>query len=132
MKVLATEEYGLRAMIELAQRYGQDTVPLSVIAKSQGISLENLEQVIPNLRKAGLVQSKRGAYGGYRLARSPDKITVNQILKAVGGALLSISCVNDDAQQICEHIKDCSARTVWLTINAQVSKALSNISLADL
>ena len=132
MRVLAKEEYGLRTMIELAERYGQDAIPLSVIAKSQGISLDNLEQVVPNLREAGLVQSKRGAYGGYRLAQSPDKITVDQVLKALGGSLLSVSCVSDNAQQDCERGEDCSARTVWVTIHAQVSKALSSISLADL
>ena len=132
MKVSAKEQYGLRAMIELAGRYGQGAVSLSIVAKSQGISLDYLEQIVPDLRDAGLVHSKRGAHGGYRLARSPDEITVDQILTALDGTILPIRCVSEEEHTPCERSADCGARTVWETLHARVSEALSGMTLADL
>ena len=85
MKVSAKEQYGLRAMIELAERYGQGAISLSAVAESQGISMDYLEQMVPDLLEAGLVLSKRGAYGGYRLARSAGRDLGGSDPRGVGG-----------------------------------------------
>ena len=75
MRISAKEQNGLRAMVELADRYGEGPVPLGTVAVAQGLSLDYLEQVIPTLREAGLLHSTRGARGGYELARPPARLS---------------------------------------------------------
>lgn len=132
MKVSAKEQYGLRAMAELAARYGLGPVPLSEIAQAQDISLDYLEQVIPDLRSAGLLCSTRGAKGGYELARTPDQITVGDVLRALEGDILPVRCVADECQEACARTDECSARTVWQTIHDQVQDTLDGMRLSDL
>ena len=132
MKVTAKEQYGLRAMAELAGRYGQGPVPLSEVSKAQGISLDYLEQIIPALREAGLVSSTRGARGGYELERTPDEITVGDILRALDGDILPVRCVSDDCREPCSRTDECGARTVWQAVHEQVSRTLDSMRLADL
>jgi len=132
MKVTAKEQYGLRAMVELAGRYGDGPVPLSAVAKAQGVSLDYLEQVVPSLRDAGLLHSTRGAKGGYQLARAPDEITVGQVLQALDGDILPVRCVSQEREQACTRSPTCGARTVWQTVHARVLEALDGMTLADL
>jgi Rrf2 family protein len=131
MKISAKEQYGLRAMAELAARYGQGPVPLSEVADAQGMSRDYLEQIVPALRKAGLLKSTRGAHGGYQLARVPESITVGQVLKALDGDLLPMRCVSEKAEA-CDRSSICAARTVWTKVHARVSETLSEMTLADL
>jgi Rrf2 family cysteine metabolism transcriptional repressor len=132
VKVSAKEQYGLRAMAELAQQYGAGPIPLSDIAQAQGMSLDYLEQVIPALRDAGLLNSTRGAKGGYELARSPDQITVGEVLRALSGEILPVRCVEDDCTEPCHRTTECGARTVWQTIHDQLLDTLDSMRLADL
>jgi Rrf2 family cysteine metabolism transcriptional repressor len=132
VKVSAKEQYGLRAMAELAKQYGAGPVPLSDIAEAQGMSLDYLEQVIPALRDAGLLNSTRGPKGGYELARSPDQVTVGDILRALSGEILPIRCVDDDCTEPCHRTSECVARTVWQTIHDQLLDTLEGMRLADL
>ena len=80
MKLSTKGRYSVTALYELAQHYGKGIVPLKSIALSQGLSENYLEQLMGTLRKAGLVTSTRGAQGGYELARSPEKITICDII----------------------------------------------------
>lgn len=132
MKVSAKEEYGLRAIAELAGRYGSGPVSLAEVAQSQDISLEHLEQIIPALRHAGLVVSTRGARGGYALALSPDQITVGDVLRALDGDILPMQCVQHDQTRPCTRIGTCAARAVWQTVHRRVQEALDGMTLADL
>jgi Rrf2 family protein len=132
MKVSAKEQYGLRAMAELAKAYGQGPVPLSEIAHTQGVSLYYLEQVVPVLRDAGLLNSTRGAKGGYELTRPPDQITVGEVLRALDGAILPVRCIDEDCEEPCDRTDDCAARTVWQTIHQQLRRTLDGMVLADL
>ena len=131
MKISAKEQHGLRAMAELAARYGQGPVPLSDVADAQGISRDYLEQIVPALRRAGLVQSTRGAHGGYELVRAPESITVGQVLEALDGELLPLRCVSEHAAG-CDRSSMCAARTVWTKVHARVSETLNEMTLADL
>lgn len=131
MKVSAKEQYGLRAMAELAQQYGAGPVPLSDIAQAQGMSLDYLEQIVPALRDAGLLSSTRGAKGGYELTRPPDQITVGEILRALSGKILPVGCVDEECEP-CERTSECGARTVWQTIHDQLLGTLDSMRLADL
>lgn len=132
MKVTAKEQHGLRAMAKLAGRYGEGPVPLSEIARAQGVSLDYLEQVVPALRDAGLIDSTRGARGGYELSRSPAAITVGEVLRALDGELLPIRCVQEGNAAPCDQSSTCSARTVWETVHNRLLDALDGMTLADL
>jgi Rrf2 family cysteine metabolism transcriptional repressor len=132
MKISAKEQYGLRAMVELAGRYGEGPIPLSNVSEVQGISLDYLEQVVPSLRDAGLVHSTRGAKGGYELAREPNKITIGQVLRALDGEILPLQCLTEQEQQACERSDTCGARAVWEVVHTRVLDAMDGMTLADL
>ena len=132
MKVTAKEQYGLRAMAELTKTYGRGPVPLSEVAQAQEISLDYLEQVIPDLRDAGLLTSTRGAKGGYELARPPEEITIGDVLRALDGDILPVQCVGDECKEPCKRTNDCGARTVWQLVHDQIQHTLNNMRLADL
>jgi Rrf2 family cysteine metabolism transcriptional repressor len=132
VKVSAKEQYGLRAMAELARQYGAGPIPLSEVAQSQDISLDYLEQVVPTLRDAGLLNSTRGTKGGYELARPPDQITIGEVLRALDGEILPVRCVGDECKDACARTNECGARTVWQTIHDQLLSTLDNMMLADL
>jgi Rrf2 family protein len=132
MKISAKEQYGLRAVAELAARHGDGPVPLNEVAQAQGISLAYLEQIVPALRSAGLVVSKRGAKGGYELALSPDRVTVGDVLRALGGGILPILCVRHEDVRPCERGDICAARTVWQNVHDRLVETLDQMTLADL
>jgi Rrf2 family protein len=131
MKISSKEQYGLRAMAELAARYGQGPVPLAEVAEAQGLSRDYLEQIVPALREAGLVQSTRGAHGGYQLARAPETMTVGQVLRALEGEIFPLPCVSEDLKE-CDRSHMCTARAVWTKVHARVSETLDEMTMADL
>ena len=88
MRVSTKELYGLRAMGEFARHFGQGPLSLAEVARSQGISQPYLEQIAIELRRAGLLHSKRGAQGGYYLARPPEATTAADVIRALDGAVL--------------------------------------------
>ncbi|MBN1934682.1 MAG: Rrf2 family transcriptional regulator [Anaerolineae bacterium] len=132
MKVSAKEQYGLRAIAELAERYGQGPISLNDVAQAQGISLAYLEQVICDLRDAELVTSTRGAHGGYELARPPREITIGAVLRALEGDILPVQCVRHEDAQPCARGEMCAARTVWEQVHRRVVDVLDRMTLADL
>ena len=134
MKFTAREQYGLRAMVELARRYGDGPVSLSEVARIQGLSQGYLEQVAGGLRRAGLLISRRGAAGGYILAREPDAITVGDVIRVLEGEIVPMTCVasEDICAPPCTRKGQCVTRNVWLTVRMQLEKTLDNTTLADL
>jgi len=127
----AKEQYGLRAMAELAARYGEGPIALSEVAESQDISLDTLEQIVAPLRRAGLLESTRGANGGYQLARPPAQITVGDVLRALEGALVPIPCLAGDAASQCARAGQCSTRPVWALVRDRLVETLDHTTLAD-
>src|SRR3982751_7139773 len=89
-------EYGIRILVELAGRTDENPVPLAEIAEANGLPLASLEHLVARLRKAGLVESRRGARGGYLLARSADEITMAEVVEALEGAIAPIECITED------------------------------------
>jgi Rrf2 family cysteine metabolism transcriptional repressor len=134
VKFTAREQYGLRAMVEMAHRYGDGPVSLSEIARTQRISQGYLEQVAAALRRAGLLISRRGAAGGYTLARQPDAITVGDVIRVLEGEIVPMTCVTDkDAcAPPCTREGQCATRDVWLTVRRQLEKTLDSTTLAEL
>jgi Rrf2 family protein len=132
VRVTAKEQYGLRAMVELARYPGDQPVSLGQVAEAQGIALASLEQIMADLRSAGLVESKRGAYGGYRLARPPRQITAGDVFRAMEGSIVPIQCVTEAPCDPCAREATCAARTVWEQVHDRLVDTLDSITLAEL
>ena len=134
MRFTAREQYGLRAMVELARRYGDGPVSLGEVARVQGISQGYLEQVTATLRRAGLLISRRGATGGYALAHAPEAITVGDVIRVLEGEIVPMTCVanEDTCAPPCTREGQCATRDVWLTVRMQLEKTLDSTTLADL
>jgi Rrf2 family transcriptional regulator, cysteine metabolism repressor len=133
MKVSTRGEYGVRAMVALAHHYGDRPVALTVIARDSHVPAPYLEQLIAPLRRAGLVESKRGAHGGYQLARAPESIRIGEIYRVMEGPVAPMECVSEDeSDQTCPLIPNCETRPVWLRVRDSIAGALDSMTLADL
>jgi len=133
MKVSSRGEYGVRAMVSLAKSYGQGPMSITAMAKDSSVPYAYLEQLIVPLRRAGLVESKRGAQGGYRLARSPELVRVGEVYRVMEGPVAPMDCVSEDpAEQTCPLIDGCQTRPVWIKVRDSIVDALDSMTLADL
>ena len=99
MKFSKKSEYGLRALLELCETYGGRVLQRHEIAERQNIPVEFLEQILLALKRAGLLASRRGIRGGYSLIKSPEEITLGQVIRILDGPLAPISCVSKTAYQ---------------------------------
>lgn len=134
MNITTRGQYGVKAMFELAMRYGEGPIPLRQVAQQQNLPEHYLEQLMGPLRKAELVRSVRGAQGGYMLGRDPSEITVGEILRVLEGPLLPVDCAGDDpeAYAYCPSGESCTIRGVWVKIRDAVNETIDSITLADL
>ncbi|MCD4779749.1 MAG: Rrf2 family transcriptional regulator [Candidatus Omnitrophica bacterium] len=130
MKLSTKGRYGSRLMLDLARHQARGPVLLRDIAGRQSISEKYLWQLIPPLKRAGLVNSTRGAHGGYRLARQPKEITLYDIIVELEGPLNLVDCVDQPDQ--CEQFDLCVTREVWHELARVMKEKLQNITLADL
>ncbi|HAA37444.1 MAG TPA: AsnC family transcriptional regulator [Firmicutes bacterium] len=131
MKVSAKGEYGVRAMAILALEFHEGPLPLRVIAERENISLQFLEQIFLPLRRAGLIESVRGAKGGYLLAKSPDQIRVGDILRVLEGPIAPVECVGKGSGKVCDRSDACLTRGIWERLRDSMSEVLNDITLAD-
>ncbi|NMB43427.1 MAG: RrF2 family transcriptional regulator [Clostridiales bacterium] len=129
MRVSTKGRYGLRAIIDLILNSNGQNVPLITIAERQDISKNYLEQVFSSLRKAGIVNSTKGAQGGYYLADKPANITVGDVLKVLEGDLSVVSS-DPDVQE--NPIEECIQRYVWEKVDSKVYEIIDGITLEDL
>ncbi|MCD6472826.1 RrF2 family transcriptional regulator [Candidatus Aerophobetes bacterium] len=130
MKLSTKGRYGTRAMIDLALHYGQGPILLKDIAKRQKISDKYLEHMITSLRIAGLINSIRGAHGGYILAKPPAQIKLSQVIKALEGSIAPVECVDDP--KTCSQANLCITRGIWTEIKRAMDRILESVSLQDL
>ena len=128
MKLSTRGRYGIHAMYDLAKHYGDGPQSIKLIAERQGIPEAYLEQLIAPLRKAGLVQSIRGAQGGYTLAMEPKDISVGAILRAVEGPLAATECITD----ACANSDGCAMHMLWQRIHVGVNEVMDSITLQDM
>ena len=131
MKISTKGHYGVQAMFDLAQRYGEGPVSLKSVADRQDLSEHYLEQLFASLRKAGLVKSVRGAQGGYTLARDPAEIKVGDIIRVLEGPIVPVECVSADPEQ-CMKAEFCITRSVWEKVRVSIEEVLDSITLADM
>ena len=132
MRVSAKELYGLRAMSEFADYFGRGPLSLARVAEKQGISQAYLEQIAIDLRRSGLLLSKRGAHGGYYLARAPEATTIGDVIRALEGSILPVQCVADQKCLPCSMEEGCTARGIWERVRDRLVETLDTITLADL
>jgi len=124
--------YGLKAMFDLAWRYGEGPIPLNSVAERQHISEPYLEQLIAVLRRAELVKGVRGAQGGYVLARPPGEIKAGDVIRALEGPLAPLQCVDDSRVAACDEADYCISRMVWARVRDAIAGVLDSLSLADM
>lgn len=132
MKITTKAHYGLMAMCELAKRYGQPPISVKEVAKLQGCSDSYMEQLFSLLRKANLIKSIRGAYGGYQLVEPPERITVGQIIRALEGPIGFTSCSHDNSSYQCELNNQCSSQIFWKELYENINNFLEQKKLSDL
>ncbi len=133
MKISTRGEYGLRAMVELARRYGQGPTPLSVVAAASVVPVAYLEQLIAPLRERNLVVSTRGARGGYEIARHPSEILIGEVYRALEGPVAPMDCVSEElVDDICPLIDGCVTRVAWVKVRDSIIDVLDSTTLADL
>jgi Rrf2 family cysteine metabolism transcriptional repressor len=132
MKISTKGEYGIRAMIELAQRYGEGYVQSSDIAAARNIPENYLYQLLITLRKAGLIRSRRGPQGGHMLSRSPDRICLAEVVIALEGPLSPVSCVQEDVVNDCVFWQQCVVRDVWQRVTDATHRILQETTFDQL
>lgn len=136
LKISTRGRYGLKAVIFIGANYDDGCVSLRAIADEEGISENYLEQLIVPLKKAGIVKSIRGAYGGYILNRPAKDISIGDILRALEGSLSPVECINTDGTHSCNCGTncgtDCITKGVWEEIYTSVQLVVDNIFLDKL
>jgi Rrf2 family cysteine metabolism transcriptional repressor len=141
-------EYGVRVMVELARRAsdqadggaggGDPVIPLAEIAEHDGMPLAYLEHLVARLRKAGLLDSRRGSRGGYMLARPADQITMAEVVEALEGTIAPIECISQgpDGSIVCSRESDpahvCPTKMLWTRVRLAIVSTLVQTTLADL
>jgi len=120
-------------MVALASHYGTGPMSIATIARESSVPYAYLEQLIAPLRKAGLVESKRGAQGGYLLTRSPENVRIGDVYRVMEGPVAPMDCVSEDiSEQTCPLIDGCQTRPVWLKVRDSIVEAIDSMTLADL
>lgn len=132
MPITSRSEYGMRAMILLAEQLGDELLSASELSRREHIPLKYLEQLLSELKKAGLVASQPGARGGYRLARSSRQITVGEVVRALDGPFAPMSCVEEGERTPCAFEVGCKLRPLWSKLHLAVQDVLERTSLDQL
>ncbi len=129
MKITARTEYGIRAMYALARAYGRGPLSMRSIAQDQQIPENFLEQLLGQLRKAGLVNATRGPSGGYNLSMEPGRISFGDIVSALEGPIALCDCLGGEA---CDRFDGCPVHPVWVKITAGINDILDSSTLKDM
>lgn len=131
MKLSTRSRYGLKAVVDLAVYEDEAPVTLSALAGMQGVSEAYLEQLLRALRRAGIVETVRGAAGGYRLSCAPEALDVGRVLAALEGSTAVVDCVGT-GDACCENACTCSARPLFLKLQSRINDVLRDTTIADL
>ena len=133
MKLSTKSTYGLRAMLHIALKKGGGAVSITDIAKSEGISVTYLEQLLNILKHKGLLQSIRGPKGGYVLSRKVSAITVADIVSALEGNIYPVHCIGGGKRSAaCKNKGGCVPKIVWLKLANAIHDCLGAITLEHL
>jgi len=134
MKISARDEYACSAVLELALNYDAES-PIRVqdIAERQGIPMKFLFQIMQILKRVDLVRSRRGTEGGYTLSRAPGQITVGDVLRAVSGPFVQLSCQDSgNFSDDCGKQTTCQFKPIWADVDRAIGNVLNNITFEEL
>jgi Rrf2 family protein len=129
VRTTAKADYAVRAAVELAASVGEGPVKAEQLSEAQSIPLNFLENILAELRRAGIVESRRGAAGGYLLAKAPEDVSLADVIRAVEGPLANVRGLSPDALEYegsAEPLRD-----VWVALRASVRAVLEQVTLAD-
>jgi len=129
LQISTRSRYGLRAMVAMSSQDG-GILSCEEIAEKEGISKKYLDRILAALRRASLIESRRGQGGGYCLARRPDEIRLDEVVSVLEQGLDVIPCMEDPAE--CEKTGSCKTRQVWQTVASVLEDTLGKITLADI
>jgi Rrf2 family protein len=129
MHVTAKADYAVRAVVELASGSQDSPRKVDEVAQAQGIPVSFLENILTQLRSAGLVRSQRGPEGGYWLAKPPEEVNLAQVIRAVEGPLVGVRGLRPE-EVVYEGSAE-SLQQVWLALRANLRKVLEHVTLAD-
>ncbi|WP_129125653.1 RrF2 family transcriptional regulator [Geomonas oryzae] len=127
-------KYGLKALIYLARRYEQGPILIADLARDESIPKKFLENILLNLKNAGVLQSRKGRGGGYALGRPPEKITFGQAIRLMEGPLAPVPCVSEMAYARCTECGSeltCGIRLVMKDVRDEMARILDGTTLAD-
>ena len=131
MKISTRGRYALRVMIDLAEHNSENYIPLKDIVARQEISQKYLEGIMTDLAKAGMFDAQHGKGGGYKLNRSPEQISVLDVLLTTEGDLAPIACLDKSAEP-CTRAAECRTLPMWEKLYSLIREYLGSVSLADL
>lgn len=135
MKTLSKKcKYALQALYALSAEYGKAPVLISTLSETQRIPHKFLEVILWELKQRGIVESKMGRRGGYRLAKSPDTVTIGSIIRIIDGPLAPLPCASETAYRQCDECIDvakCGTRIVMREVRDAMAAILDKRTIAD-
>lgn len=134
MRLSTKSRYGLRALFDMAYHAGTLPAQIKDISRRQNISPRYLEQIFQDLKRGGLLKSRRGPQGGYLLSRKPHEITVQQIITAAEGEMALVDCVKSGkgCKKECEFDNECVTQKVWMEASKRLNDYLGSVTLKNL
>jgi Rrf2 family protein len=130
MHIPVQVDYGVRALVDIAEREGEGSVRASEIARRKGIPEPYLARVLLTLQRSGVVKSQRGPRGGHSLARDASEISMGMVMDSLGGTRTLVSCL--DHAEACDQAPTCSQRDIWREVDEAVQRILDSTSIAEL
>ncbi len=131
MNIPRKTRYALRAIFELARHYGQGPVKIIEIARAQATPPRFLEAILNQLKQAGFVGAKRGRHGGYFLLRSPDKLTVGEVMCSIQGPVQLVDCSAGGTEGDCPLLDNCVFLPMWLEVQEAISRVYDKTTFQD-
>lgn len=133
MRITSSVEYATRLMTALAREHGNAPVSAERLANSDNIPVDYVSQLLVKLRRAGLIESRRGSTGGYALSKPPSAIKLGDVVRAVDGEVFEDVCGKyEKGEKDCRHQGDCSISPVWKRLGALVTQYFESVTLADI
>lgn len=133
MRITTLAEYGVICALHLARRAAEGPITGREIAEAERLPGDYVEQILLRLRRAGLVQSTRGARGGYALARPASEISIRNVIEASESTTFDLHCVSHPVEEErCSSAHNCSIRPVWMLLQRKIDDVLEGVRLSDL
>ena len=127
-------KYGLRAMYALGRKFGEGNVLIATLAEEEKIPLKFLEAILLELKGTGLLESRKGKKGGYRLSRAPEQIAIGAIVRSLEGPLAPLPCASERMYQPCEEcidVESCGTRMIMREVRDEIARVLDGTTLAQ-